>query len=83
MLLIPFLFQHEYTFLLYLNPNWTADMYGETIFLDQIQDMKYDKKGQVIQEKAYETIGEYLNLAFLASFLPMFLIRLRFLFAVV
>ena len=75
MLLIPFLFQHEYTFLLYLNPNWTADMYGETIFLDQIQDMKFDKKNQVIQEKAYETIGEYLYLSYDVSIFKIFICR--------
>ena len=75
MLLIPFLFQHEYTFLLYLNPNWTADMYGETIFLDQIQDMKFDKKNQVIQEKAYETIGEYLYLSYDFSIFKIFICR--------
>ena len=33
-------------------------MYGETIFLDQVQDMKYGKKKEVTREKAYETIGE-------------------------
>ncbi|XP_066910238.1 uncharacterized protein [Clytia hemisphaerica] len=26
--------EHEYTFLLYLNPDWTADMYAETAFFD-------------------------------------------------
>jgi len=67
-------YEHEYTFLLYLNPNWTADMYGETIFLDQIQDMKYDKKGQVIQEKAYETIvsvkPKYGRMAMFRNIIP-------------
>lgn len=27
--------EHEYTAVLYLNPDWNADLYGETIFLDQ------------------------------------------------
>ena len=36
-------------------------MYGETIFLDQVQNAKVDKKNRVIQEKAYETIGEFLS----------------------
>jgi len=67
-------YEHEYTFLLYLNPNWTADMYGETIFLDQIQDIEYDKKGQVIQEKAYETIvsvkPKYGRMAMFRNIIP-------------
>ena len=32
--IILLLFQFEFTFLLYLNPNWTADMYAETSFYD-------------------------------------------------
>ena len=33
-------------------------MYGETIFLNQIQDLKMGKGTKVIRDKAYETIGK-------------------------
>ena len=53
-----FILQFEYTFLLYLNPDWTEDMYGETIFLNQIKDMIMTPNKTVIQEKEYEAIGK-------------------------
>ena len=41
-------------------------MYGETIFLNQIQDMKLSKK-KVLKDKAYETIGKWEDGAFSES----------------
>lgn len=42
--------EYEFTFLMYLNPNWTEDMYAETSFyqfdketLERIEQMSYDK----------------------------------------
>ena len=31
-------FQHEYTFLMYLSPNWSEERYGETIFVEEAKD---------------------------------------------
>ena len=44
-------------------------MYGETIFLDQVQHAKLDKKNRVIREKAYETIGGFFVVHIICVFL--------------
>ena len=38
-------------------------MYGETIFLNQVQNQKFDKRGNETQEKAYDVIGDLFFLA--------------------
>eukprot|EP00794_Sanderia_malayensis_P015086 gene15086-16642_t len=48
--------EFEYTLLLYLNPDWGENNHGETIFLNQIQEMILNEKDEVIQDKDYETI---------------------------
>mgnify|MGYP002260049229 FL=1 len=30
------IFQHEYTFLLYLTPDWEVNNYGETVFFEEL-----------------------------------------------
>ena len=53
-----FLQQHEYTFLMYLNPDWNENMYGETIFLNQIRDPEYSENGTMVVDKEYEMFGK-------------------------
>ncbi len=55
--------------MLYLNPNWTENMYGETIFLDKIQDMILDENDTIIQDKEYETISKFYLCSLLGHFL--------------
>ena len=69
--------QHEYTFVMYLTPDWSENRYGETIFFEEIdKHLKESSKFKTGNEK-YETLGKLYNgyLNYLArpldiSFLP-------------
>ena len=43
---------------MYLNPDWDENMYGETIFLNQIRDPEYSTNGTVVVDKEYEMFGK-------------------------
>ena len=58
-----FSLQNEYTFLLYLNPHWTADMYAETAFFDyasqQDTELGEDTVTRKYGNQSYEFISKF------------------------
>ena len=46
-------FQHEYTFLLYLNPDWEENYYGETVLFDLVNSTNKVKPG----DEEYEIVA--------------------------
>ena len=50
--------QHEYTAVMYLTPEWNENMYGETIFFEETdEDLKKSRNFKSGNEK-YETLGK-------------------------
>ncbi|XP_065061624.1 uncharacterized protein LOC135688614 [Rhopilema esculentum] len=45
--------EHEYTFLMYLSPEWSDERYGETIFVERVKEKEKLKTGN----EKYETLG--------------------------
>eukprot|EP00795_Rhopilema_esculentum_P007201 gene7201-12871_t len=48
--------EHEYTFLMYLTPDWSENLYGETIYFEETDKGKMKKENKGGNEK-YETLG--------------------------
>ena len=53
--------QHEYTFLMYLTPEWKEDMYGETIFFEEVDKYLKKKRSFKVGNEKYETLGWLLQ----------------------
>jgi len=49
--------EHEYTILMYLTPEWKEDMYGETIFFEEVDKHLKKKRNFKAGNEKYETLG--------------------------
>ncbi|XP_002739886.1 uncharacterized protein LOC100373740 [Saccoglossus kowalevskii] len=50
-------FEDEFTFLLYMNPDWDVNKYGETVYFNEINDPITHLVGESTGNEQYEPIG--------------------------